>query len=191
MIVLGSNLAPPSKLKEFADNSLKLDENGRKLSKRIENTVGKGEIAGYEQFLLFPQCFQKACFPGASKGFIVWEWVERVFSLKVSAAEYLYVDAVLLSFLKSMPNQMIYGLQFEGGLGTKTILTCFVYFAIVLKIYQKLPIIISGRRKVQCRLVEPRAESLNSGDCYALITPDKIIQWHGEFCNVIEKAKVC
>ena len=24
-----------------------------------ENTVGKGEIARYEQFLLFPQCFQK------------------------------------------------------------------------------------------------------------------------------------
>ena len=37
-------------------------------------TVGKGEIARYEQFLLFPQCFQKACFPGASKG-VVWEWV--------------------------------------------------------------------------------------------------------------------
>ena len=41
----------------------------------VENTVGKGEIARYEQFLLFPQCFQKACFPGASKGVIVWEWV--------------------------------------------------------------------------------------------------------------------
>ena len=40
----------------------------------VENTVGKGEIARYEQFLLFPQCFQKACFPGASKGVIVWEW---------------------------------------------------------------------------------------------------------------------
>ena len=37
--------------------------------------MGKQEIARYEQFLLFPQCFQKACFPGASKGVIVWEWV--------------------------------------------------------------------------------------------------------------------
>ena len=26
---------------------------------RVENTVGKGEIARYEQFLLFPQSFQK------------------------------------------------------------------------------------------------------------------------------------
>ena len=40
-----------------------------------ENTVGKGEFARYEQFPLFPQCFQKACFPGVSKGVIVWEWV--------------------------------------------------------------------------------------------------------------------
>ena len=48
---------------------------GRKFLKRSENTVGKGEIARYEQFLLFPQFFQKACFPGASKGVIVWEWV--------------------------------------------------------------------------------------------------------------------
>ena len=52
-----------------------INENGRKLSKRVENTVGKGEIARDEQFLLFPQCFEKACFPGASKGVIVWEWV--------------------------------------------------------------------------------------------------------------------
>ena len=28
-------------------------------SKLVENTVGKGEIACYEQFLLFPLCFQK------------------------------------------------------------------------------------------------------------------------------------
>ena len=60
---------------KFADN-FKFDENGRKLSKRVENTVAKGEIARYEQFLLFPQCFQKAYFPGASKGVIVWEWVK-------------------------------------------------------------------------------------------------------------------
>ena len=64
-----------SKLKEFADDNFKFDENGRKLSKGVENTVGKGEIAHYEQFLLFPLCFQMDCFPGASKGVIVWEWV--------------------------------------------------------------------------------------------------------------------
>ena len=33
-----------SKLKEFADDNFKFDENGRKLTKRVENTVGKREI---------------------------------------------------------------------------------------------------------------------------------------------------
>ena len=51
----------PSKLKEFADDNFKVDENGRMFYKRVEDTVGKGEIARYEQFLLFPQCFQKTC----------------------------------------------------------------------------------------------------------------------------------
>ena len=37
-----------SKLKEFADNNFKFEEKGSKLSKWVENTVGKGEIAGYE-----------------------------------------------------------------------------------------------------------------------------------------------
>ena len=58
-----------------ADDNFKFDENSIKLSKWVENTVGKGEIARNEQFLLFLQCFQKACFPGASKGVIVCEWV--------------------------------------------------------------------------------------------------------------------
>ena len=48
-------------LKEFAGDNFEFDKNGRKFSKRVENTVGKGEIARYEQFLLFPQCFQKTC----------------------------------------------------------------------------------------------------------------------------------
>ena len=50
-----------SKLKEFADDNFRFDENGGKLSRRVENTVGKGEIACYEQFLLFPQYFQMTC----------------------------------------------------------------------------------------------------------------------------------
>ena len=33
-----------SKLKEFADENFKLDENDRKFFKELENTVGKGEI---------------------------------------------------------------------------------------------------------------------------------------------------
>ena len=65
------------KLKEFAGDNSKFDKNGRKFSKWIENTVGRGEIARYEQFLIFSQCFQKACFPGAPNGVIVREWVKE------------------------------------------------------------------------------------------------------------------
>ena len=42
-----------SKLKEFADDNFKFDENDRKFSKLVKNTVRKGEIARYKQFLLF------------------------------------------------------------------------------------------------------------------------------------------
>ena len=47
--------------RQCADDNIQFNENGVKNSKRIENTMGKGEIARYEQFLLFPQCFQKTC----------------------------------------------------------------------------------------------------------------------------------
>ena len=75
-----------SKLKQFADDNFEFDVNSRKFYKLVENTVGKGEIARYEQFLLFPQCFQKACLPGASKvslcgnglnGYGMWEKKEE------------------------------------------------------------------------------------------------------------------
>ena len=48
-----------SKLKEFADNNFKFDESGRKLPKRVENTVGKGEVARY--------VFSKGLFPRGVK----------------------------------------------------------------------------------------------------------------------------
>ena len=39
---------------------------------------GKRRNCLYKQFLLFPQCFQKASFLDAPKGVIVWEWVHLV-----------------------------------------------------------------------------------------------------------------
>ena len=48
-----------SKLKEFADHKFEFDENGRKFSKRVENTVAEEEIARYEEFLLLPVFFKR------------------------------------------------------------------------------------------------------------------------------------
>ena len=55
-----------SKLKEFAEDDFKFDENVKKF-RRVENTVAKGEIACYKQFLLFPLCFQQTCPADTSK----------------------------------------------------------------------------------------------------------------------------
>ena len=40
---------------------------------RIENIVGKGENGGYQHFLFFPQCIQKAFYTGLLKVMIVWQ----------------------------------------------------------------------------------------------------------------------
>ena len=73
------------------------DENGRKLSKWVENTVGKGEIARYEQFLLFPKCFQKACFPGVSKGVVVWEWIKPLPDMPILGSSNLVENKDMMS----------------------------------------------------------------------------------------------
>ena len=61
-----------SKLKAFADDKLNVTQNAKVVYHRIENIVGKEENAGYQHFLLFPQCFQKAFSSSASKVVIVW-----------------------------------------------------------------------------------------------------------------------
>ena len=65
-----------SKLKEFVDDNFKFDEYSRKFSKRVENTVGKGEIARYEHFLFFPQ-FSKDLSCRHAKTWLVWERVKK------------------------------------------------------------------------------------------------------------------
>ena len=48
-----------TKLKAFADDKLIIAEMTDFLFDRAENTVGKGENAGLQHFLIFPQCFLK------------------------------------------------------------------------------------------------------------------------------------
>ena len=61
-----------SKLKAFADDNLNVNQKSKYGSGRIENIVGKGENAGYQHFLLFPQCFQKASSLASLKVDILW-----------------------------------------------------------------------------------------------------------------------
>ena len=53
------------KLKAFADERIIVTERLKFALGRVENFVGKGENAGYQPFLLFPQCFQEATFSGS------------------------------------------------------------------------------------------------------------------------------
>lgn len=54
--------------------------------------------------------------------------------------------------------------------------------------YRDLMLIqIKGRRHVEMRIVQPSAHSINSGDCFLLVTKSKIYQWMGEYANVMER----
>ena len=67
-----NNFLDWSKLKAFADDKLKVTEKLKMVLGRVENIVRKGENAGYQHFLLFPQCFLKAFFSRSLKVGIVW-----------------------------------------------------------------------------------------------------------------------
>ena len=84
-------------------------DNGRKFPKRVENTVGKGEIVRYEQFLPFPSVFLKglycrhlktrACF-GKENGLL---WINNfLLTCLISCITasnpraYLFIDQVFL-----------------------------------------------------------------------------------------------
>ena len=56
-----------SKLKALADDKIKVLKMIIFVFDSVENILGKGENAGYQHFLLFPQCFQKASFLGVVK----------------------------------------------------------------------------------------------------------------------------
>ena len=81
------------RLKAFADDKLNFTTNIDFLLDIVENIVGKVENAGYQHFLFFLQCCQKASSSGLLKVGIVWEsvkWgqISRAFSILYSP--YIY-----------------------------------------------------------------------------------------------------
>ena len=92
---LGSYPFPKRQIvKEFADDNFKFDENSRNFSKRVENTAGKGEIARYEQFLLFPVFLKDLDLRHVKTGLVL----ERV---KIAGQRRLYCS---LKFVPSTKN---------------------------------------------------------------------------------------
>ena len=67
------------KLKVFADN--KMNETENFILGTVENIAGKGENAGYQHFLLFPECFPKGSSAGSLKVLIIWQKDEHIFRI--------------------------------------------------------------------------------------------------------------
>ena len=51
-----------SKSKAFVDDKINVTEKLKFVLVKVENIVGKGEIAGYQHFLLYTQCFKNFFF---------------------------------------------------------------------------------------------------------------------------------
>ena len=63
------NSLPNDKISDWS--KINVTEKVKFLLERVENSVGKGENAGYQHFLLFPQCFRKDFYTGSLKVGIV------------------------------------------------------------------------------------------------------------------------
>ena len=57
-----------SNSKAFADDKMNITYKQKIFFEWIENIAGKGENAGYQHFLLFPQCFHKKLFWSSMAG---------------------------------------------------------------------------------------------------------------------------
>ena len=62
-------------MKQSTDDSFKFDGNGRKFSKPVENTAGKGENTRYEQFLRFPKCFKTLVLQTRKRQSLFGKWL--------------------------------------------------------------------------------------------------------------------
>ena len=78
---------------------------GMQFSDRVENIVGKEEIACYERFLLFPQCFQKLSIVDVLK-WVFFEW--RVNNLHVTVKWQNATSPLLWFFFLTHSHTMTY-----------------------------------------------------------------------------------
>ena len=68
-----------------AEDNFKFNENGGRLSKRVENSVGKGEIANYKQFILFfYSVFKRFVLQTCKKKGLVGESIDSLPNGKIS-----------------------------------------------------------------------------------------------------------
>ena len=71
----------------FADDNFNMAKVAKLVSNRVENIARKGENAGDQHFLLFPQCFQKFTFSVSLKVGIVWDRINKMTNFGLSQIE--------------------------------------------------------------------------------------------------------
>ena len=107
-----------SKLKACADDKINASEKLKFVLEKAENIVGKGENAGYQHFLLFPQCFQKPFLSGSFKVWIVWKKVKSSFALtKISMQPFV----IFVVICKAWKKEVFSGPRVVACLGTTTL----------------------------------------------------------------------
>ena len=85
MVLNGINSSPNdeflywSKLKAYAADKINATANLKFVLGRVENIVGKGENAGYQHLVIFPQCFLNTS--SSLKVGIVWKRVKLLASM--------------------------------------------------------------------------------------------------------------
>ena len=67
LTLANNKILDSSKLKAFADDKINMTKKLKFVLGRVKNIVEKGENAGYQHFLHFPQWFQKFSFPEVLK----------------------------------------------------------------------------------------------------------------------------
>ena len=67
---------------------------------KIENIVGKEENAGYQHFLLFPQCFQKDFSLRLSK--VVIAWLKELKPIKTKPSSLLEINSTVNKYDHSL-----------------------------------------------------------------------------------------
>ena len=69
-------------------------------SGKIENNVAKGENAGFQHFLLFLKCFQKASLPGLLKVGLVWQIIHSfLVELMLNTNPMIFEDLIRVSYI--------------------------------------------------------------------------------------------
>ena len=89
-----------SKLKAFADNNFNVALVVQFFLDKIENIVGKGENAGYQHFLLSPQCIQRTLSQVCSKSVLCGKQLSRHCSIqKTTSSMHPFHDRIQTSLL--------------------------------------------------------------------------------------------